>query len=40
MKSQIVDGMASWFNGLRQRFFPPLTEEQADLLKRLKFPCC
>lgn len=27
-------------NRLWHRAFPPLTPEQADLLARVKFPCC
>jgi hypothetical protein len=25
---------------LRARLFPPLTSAQADLMARVKFPCC
>ena len=25
---------------LQKRLFPPLTEEQIAILKRVKFPCC
>jgi len=30
----------SFLTRLRARLFPPLTPSQADLLARVKFPCC
>lgn len=40
MTTQLVAEMVSWLAELRLRLFPPLTEEQANLIKRVKFPCC
>jgi hypothetical protein len=32
--------LRSGLRALRARLLPPLTDAQADLLARVKFPCC